>query len=237
MMPDMCRHAENKKVLMVLTSTTAYPDGSPTGWYLPEAAHPHSEFEKAGYSLTYCSITGTAQVDPSSIDATKEDEICVKYLSSKPFGETQMKLEDAEATDYDVIFFVGGFGTMWDFPDSKAVQESIKKMWDSGKIVAAVCHGPCALYNVKLDDGSYLVAGKEMTGFTNGEEDAVQKYAMVSKPQGPGSNEDVLKERGAEYKDGGVFQVNICQSGNLFTGQNPPSAGPLAQAIVKALSS
>lgn len=91
--------------------------------------------------------------------------------------------------------------------------------------------------NVKMDDGSYLVAGKEVTAFTNGEEVAVSKLDVVSKPSGPGSCEDILGPVcGATFKDGGVFQANVCVSGNLFTGQNPPSAGPLAEAIIKHLS-
>jgi len=228
----------SKKVLMVLTSVDKFPDGSATGWYLPEAAHPYYKFIEAGYSVVFCSISGTAVVDPSSISATKEDAECVKFMADESLVKatsSHAKLSEVDASGFDVVFFVGGFGTMWDFPESAAVQETIKQAWAQGKVVAAVCHGPCALFNVTLDDGTYLVAGKDVTAFTNGEENAMSKYDVVSTPSGPGSCEDVLSQRGATFHDGGVFQPKVCVSGNLFTGQNPPSAGPLAAAIVAAL--
>merc|ERR1719183_2889189 len=115
---------------------------------------------------------------------------------------------------------------MWDFPESDAAQKIIVSMYEAGKTVAAVCHGPIVFKNVKLADGSALVAGKEVTGFTNAEENVVGKYDVVSEPSGPGSCEDALAKAGGVFKDGGVFQANVCISGNLMSGQNPPSAGP-----------
>lgn len=101
-------------VLMVLTSVEKFPDGSPTGWYLPEAAHPYYKFKEAGYDVTWASIGGTALCDPSSIDATKEDAECVKFAAEEMAKTTnQAKLADVDASTYDVLFFVGGFGTMW----------------------------------------------------------------------------------------------------------------------------
>ena len=227
-----------KSILMVLTSVDKFPDGSATGWYLPEAAHPYYKFVEAGHSVTFASISGTSNCDPSSIEATKEDGECVKFLGDAALVQAttkQAKLADVDVSKYDVIFFVGGFGTMWDFPDSPEVQKAIETTWKASKIVACVCHAPCALMNVKID-GKYLVEGKELTGFTNEEEVAVGKLETVSKPTGPGSNEDVLTARGATFKDGGAWAANVVQSGNLFTGQNPPSAGPLAVAINKAIA-
>jgi len=223
------------RVLMVYTSVSKFPDGEPTGWYLPEAAHPYYKFLEAGWSVDFCSISGTTNLDPSSIEAFKEDAECVKFMKEVKV-DVIPKLGDTDASGYDVLFFVGGFGTMWDFPDSPDVQAAIKAQWNAGKIVAAVCHGPCCLFNVKLDDGTYLVAGKEVTAFTNGEEVYCSKMETVSTPSGPGSNEDVLPTRGATFKDGGVFQPNVCVAGNLYTGQNPPSAGPLAAAIIKSFA-
>ena len=95
---------------------------------------------------------------------------------------------------------------------------------------------PHCVANVKKTDGSYLVSGKNLTGFTNGEENAVSKYEVVSEPSGPGSCQDLLSERGANFSDGGVFQPNVVVDGNLLTGQNPPSAAPLADAINKMLA-
>jgi len=214
----------------------------PTGWYLPEAAHPYYKFVEAGAKVTFCSISGTALCDPSSIEFAKDDEICTKFYadeSLKAQTSKQPKLADMTVTDFDVLFFVGGFGTMWDFPDSPDVLAAIKTMYATeGKIVAAVCHGPCCFFNAKLEDGTPLVKGKEVTGFTNGEENYCSRYETVSKPTGPGSCEDVFGELGAKYQDGGVFKEKVCvgEPGKLYTGQNPPSAGPLATEILKALA-
>ncbi|KAJ8612704.1 hypothetical protein CTAYLR_008961 [Chrysophaeum taylorii] len=222
------------KILMVFTSVSKYPDGSPTGWYLPEAAHPYEKFIAAGHAVDLVSISGTTTCDPSSIEATKEDASCVKFLAEVK-TEVLPALATVDVLTYDCIFFVGGFGTMWDFPQSPAVQAAILKLWTAGKIVAAVCHGPCALMNVVVD-GEPLVKGKEVTAFTNAEENVMNKYDAVSKPTGPGSCEDVLGGLGATFKDGGVFKPMVCVAGNLYTGQNPPSAGPLADEINKALA-
>lgn len=129
------------------------------------------------------------------------------------------------------MFFAGGFGTMWDFPEDADVQRIAKDMWSAGKIVSAVCHGPCALANVKLDDGTYLVAGKTVAAFTNAEEDAVSRREKI-----PFTCEDIMKERGAKYTQGGVFEAHVAVDGKLITGQNPPSAKATAEAIIAALA-
>ena len=201
-----------------------------TGWYLPEAAHPHTVFTEAGFELTYASIKGgEAPVDLGSIDATKDDEECVKFLESGVHKST-VALSTCNAADYDAVFYVGGFGTMWDFPDSPDVHKVTADMWTKGGVVGAVCHGPCALVNVKLEDGSYLVAGKKVAAFTNEEEDAVSRRDKV-----PFTCEDKFKEIGAEFVDGGAWACNVVVDGKLVTGQNPPSAKKAAEEIVALL--
>jgi len=229
-----------KKVLLVCTSVSQFPDGSATGWYLPEAAHPYQVFIDAGIEVTWASIAGgEAPCDPGSVDASAEDAESMafwnnKELVAKTSGATG-KLDDFKAEDFDGIFFAGGFGVMWDFPDSAVAQKLIVEFYEAGKPTAAVCHGPIVFKNVKLSDGSVLVAGKEVTGFTNAEEEAVGKTEVVAEPSGPGSCEDVLTAAGATFKDGGVFQANVCIAGALITGQNPPSAKPTAEAVVAAM--
>lgn len=229
-----------KKVLLVCTSVDKFPDGSPTGWYLPEAAHPYQVFKAAGLEVTWASIAGgEAPCDPGSVEASAEDAESMAFwndkdLIAKTSGATG-KLDDFKAEDFDAVLFAGGFGVMWDFPESEAAQKLIVAMYEAGKPTAAVCHGPIVFRDVKLSDGSVLVAGKEVTGFTNAEEEAVGKTEVVAAPSGPGSCEDVLAAAGATFKDGGVFQPNVCIVGALMTGQNPPSAKPLAEAIVAAL--
>ena len=117
------------------------------------------------------------------------------------------------------------------FPDDPDIQRIAAAMWESGKVVSAVCHGPCALVNVTLSDGSKLVAGKEVAAFTNDEEDAVSRRTIV-----PFTCEDKFMEVGASYTKGGVFAAHVAVAGKLITGQNPPSAKPVAEAVVAALA-
>jgi len=228
--------AGKKTILMVLTSHDKLGEsGKQTGWYLPECAHPYDAFKKAGFQMTFASPKGgLAPVDEGSIDASKEDKSCMDFHSGtetkKLITETKL-LKDMKATDFDAIFFVGGFGTMWDFPDDPDVQRLAKEIYENGGVVSAVCHGPVALVNVKLSDGSLLVKDKEITAFTNAEEDAVKCKEVV-----PYTCEDKFKEQGSKFSDGGVFQANVKVDGRLITGQNPPSAGACAEAVVKALA-
>jgi len=224
-----------KSVLMVLTSNDVLGEtGEQTGWYLPEVAHPHQVFTEAGFKLTYASIKGgVAPLDIGSIEASP-DESSQKFYKDEAcmqLTKTTISIDEAKAADYDCIFYAGGFGTMWDFPESKGSARLAGEIYDKGGVVAAVCHGPSALINVKTQDGTLLVKGKKVTAFTNAEEDAAKKRDVV-----PWTCEDKLKELGAEFVDGGVFQESVQVSERLMTGQNPPSAEPLAKAIVKFLS-
>ena len=222
------------KALLVLTSNDVLGDtGKKTGWYLPEAAHPHHKLVEAGVTCIFASPKGgAAPVDAGSIDL--KDEVNAKFWngSGKALTEKTAKLSDCSAKDYDVVLFVGGFGTMWDFPDDKDVQRLAKEVYENGGVVSAVCHGPCALVNVKLPSGEFLVAGQDVTAFTNAEEDYCKMREIV-----PWTCEDKLKERGAKHVDGGVFKPQVCfgRGGRLITGQNPPSASPLGDAIVAQL--
>jgi len=222
-----------KKIVMVFTNHDKMGDtGKPTGWYLPEAAHPYEVFKEAGFEIVFASPKGgVAPLDPGSVDASKDDKIAMAFNDNKELmglTQTTIPLKDIQASEFQAVFFVGGFGVMWDFPDDENVQRVAKDMYQKDGVVSAVCHGPVALLNVKLDDGSLLVKDKDVTAFTNAEEDAVQCRTVV-----PYTCEDKFNEIGAKFSDGGVFQPNVKQTGRLITGQNPPSAGPCATAVVK----
>ena len=111
-----------------------------------------------------------------------------------------MKLADCKSWDYDCIFFAGGFGTMWDFPDNPDIHRLVREMYESYRIVAAVCHGPVALLNVKLSNGEYMIKGASIAAFTNDEEDAMQRREIV-----PYTCEDKCKENGGIHKKAGIF--------------------------------
>ena len=128
--------------------------------------------------------------------------------------------------EYAAIYFPGGHGTMWDFPDSAAVQAAVLRMYERGKVVAAVCHGPAALVNVRLSDGRYLVDGKTVAAFTDEEERAVEKDDVM-----PFALSSILEKRGATLKSSGNFEAAVAVDDNLVTGQNPASAEGVGEAI------
>lgn len=241
-----------KQVLIVLTSTTAYPDGSPTGFWLGEATHPYFEFVKSGWEVTFASVGGSALADEASLAdldaetaafwADEEKKALLEKApklgfttpineeTGEPGEEAPVPTEEYVAK-YDAVYFCGGYGTMFDLPACEPAVALVKAMYEAGKVVAAVCHGPIILSGIVMGDETKLLAGKECTGFTNLEEAAQGKYEVVSKDSGPGSCEDTMREAGGLFKDGGVFKPNVCVAGNLMTGQNPPSAGPLAVQV------
>lgn len=125
---------------------------------------------------------------------------------------------------------------MFDLSDNEISHKLIREFYEGGKIVSAVCHGPIALANVKLSDGSYLVANQTVTGLSNAEEDALQATQFM-----PVLLESVLRDHGASYvKADELFGVKVVTSGaggRLITGQNPPSAGVIGGVLVKAITS
>ena len=187
----------------MLTSHDQLGDtGTKTGWYLPEAAHPYNEFKTAGCKISWASPKGgEAPVDPNSLDMSDAgNKLFWENEETRNMTKNTIKLFDCKSADYDCIFFVGGFGVMWDFPDDPDVHGLCREMYESGKIVAAVCHGPAALLKVKLSNGEYMVKNQTIAAFTNEEEDAMKRRTIV-----PFCCEDVLKENGGFHKSEGVF--------------------------------
>jgi putative intracellular protease/amidase len=223
-----------KRVLMVLTSNDKLGDsGEQTGWFLDECAHPYFVFIKAGFQVTFASPKGG--VAPLSEDSLNlEDDENNQFWGNpklKGLTEKTQKLCNMKSENFDAVFFVGGFGTMWDFPDNEDVQRLAREIYERGGVTSAVCHGPIALANVKLSNGEYLVKGKQVTAFTDEEEDAVKRREIV-----PYTCHTKLAEAGAVMQSSGAWQVNVAVAGNLITGQNPASAKPVAEAVVNALA-
>jgi len=135
------------------------------------------------------------------------------------------------ADDYDAVFYAGGHGPLWDLAEDNNSIALIEKMYTSGKPVAAVCHAPAVLRHTKAPDGSYLIKGKSITGFSNSEEDAVQLSEIV-----PFLLENELKEKGANYSKGEDWHPYEVTDGNLITGQNPASSEPVAKVVLAQLN-
>lgn len=141
-----------------------------------------------------------------------------------------MRPDQVDAADYDAIFFVGGHGTMWDFPDNPELSRIAATNYENGSVAAAVCHVPAALVNVTLSDGTYLVAGKEVAEFTNEEEVAADLTEVV-----PFLLESKMVERGARHTKADPFHPHVAQDGRLVTGQNPQSARGVGEQVVAVL--
>jgi len=223
-----------KKILCVVTSNNVKGNtGIPTGFWLSELTHPLAKFEAAGYETFLASMKGgKPPIDKDSLDFT--DAVNKKFWDDTNFQkkfENTLKLDEVNAKDYDAIFFAGGHGVMWDFPDSAAVAKVTREIYENGGVVSAFCHGPCALVNVKLSNGNYLVAGKNVTGFTNGEEADVQATDIV-----PFLLADKLTERGAIHHAAANWSNNVIVDGRLITGQNPASAAAVGDAVIKILN-
>ncbi|WP_299947548.1 type 1 glutamine amidotransferase domain-containing protein [uncultured Microbulbifer sp.] len=221
------------KVLMVVTNTSQIQGtNKPTGYFLPELSHPYYTFTKAGFDVDFASpLGGYAPVDPRSIDLSDADNKAFynDHGLMNQTGDT-ISISDINPKYYKAIFFVGGHGPMWDFPNSESLQKVTRQIYENGDIVAALCHGPAALINVKLSNGSYLIEGKSVTSFTNEEEDTTGV-----KDKMPFLLETSLIERGAKFKKAPVRKVNVVIDGRLVTGQNPASSYKTAEAVIKLI--
>lgn len=229
----MTKPASNiKPILFVVTSNAVKgATGIPTGYNLAEVTHPLEKLHAAGIRVEFASILG----GDAPLDGLEDmhDPVIAHYWADADFRHAishTLRLNDVDPSRYSAIFFAGGHGTMWDFPDSPAVQKAIREIDAAGGIVAAVCHGPAALVNARCADGSLLVTGKRLAAFTNGEEEEVQSTHVV-----PFLLESTLIERGADHQTAANWADNVVVDGRLITGQNPQSAASLGKALRDAL--
>ena len=222
-----------KPVLFVLTSHKDLGQGhEDSGFYFPELTHPLHVLEEANIATEFVSIKGGL---PPVYGVDLTDPINAHYWNDQTFQDKLKAcpaLSDVNSSNYSAIMYVGGHGTMWDFPESPAVLSITREMYEQGQIVSAVCHGPAALVNVTLSDGSFLVAGKKVAAFTDSEEHAVGMVDAV-----PFLLESTLKQRGALHQASEDWTNNVVIDGTLITGQNPQSAAGVGEAIRDALLS
>ncbi len=215
-----------KHVLFILTNAgTIGPNNRKTGFFFPEVAHPVHEFENAGYAVEFASLDGGT---PPADGYDDSDEASRTFLESKAYARLQRsrKLEEIDVTAYDAVFVPGGLGPMVDMPESPVLKAAIAKAYDANLIVGAVCHGPVALLNVKLDSGDYLIKGKNLTGFSNAEEEI---YAAEDVPF---LLQSALEGQGATFSAAEPWQAHTVVDGRLVTGQNPASGGPVARDMI-----
>jgi putative intracellular protease/amidase len=223
------------KILMVLTSHDQLGDtGRKTGFWLEEFAAPYFVFRDAGVQLTLASPKGgQPPIDPKSDLPEEQTAAMARFkedkAAQKALAET-VRLSDMKSEDFDTIFYVGGHGPMWDLVDNPDSIHLIESFYNSGKPIAAVCHSPAVFHRV-MYQGELLVKGKRVTGFTNGEETAVNLTHIV-----PFLVEDELKRIGGIYEKAADWAPFAVVDGRIVTGQNPASSTTAAKALIEVLA-
>lgn len=223
------------KVLIVLTSHGELGNtGEKTGFWIEEFASPYYFLSDAGVELTLASPKGgQPPIDPRSESPESQTEATKRFNNDPALKDKlahSLKLSDIDVDDYDAVFYPGGHGPLWDLANDTTSIRLIESFYNKRKNIAFVCHAPGALIKVKLPDGTPLVKGKEVTGFSNAEEDGVKLTNIV-----PFLLEDELKKLGASYSKGANWSSYVKKDGLLITGQNPASSEAVAKALLDVL--
>jgi putative intracellular protease/amidase len=232
-----------KRVLIVVAnpavSTTL---GWPVGFWAAELTHPYYELTERGVDVTIASPDGgrvefDAYSDPRDESKWSSDDLISMGFIHTPelmaLLEDTPKLAELDWASYDAIMVAGGLAPMFGFRDHDDLKRAIAYFYETEKPTAAYCHGTSALVDVKLSDGSYLVEGKTITGFSNVEEDYSDGF--VGERVMPWRIEDALRERGANYVQAGLFKAFVVRDGRLITGQQQYSSRKVAQALIEVL--
>lgn len=224
------------KILIIVTNVGVYANSNlATGLWLSELTHLYHAAEERGYAVTIASPKGgDIPVDPESLKHFTLDQTSKRYWNEDSFRKllnNSKRLTEVADEDYDLIYLAGGHGTMYDFPDDLTIQSIIKTQYESGKNVAAICHGVRGLLNVKLSNGEYLIKGKTITGFDWFEETIAGRKKKV-----PFNLEAAIKARGANLKKAFVpMTSNVEVDGHLITGHNPFISKEMAKIVVRQL--
>ena len=220
----------SKRILIIVSNAKVIgPKNRKTGVFLDEVAHPYVEFDTAGYQIDFASLTG--EVPGLDNMEAKDEASNAKFLNEGGWEKMQnnRKLADVDASIYDAIFVPGGLAPMVDMPENELLKKVIAETYERKAIVGAVCHGPVSLLNVKLNDGTFLVKDKNITSFTNEEEN---NYAVADVPF---LLETALTAQGAKFHAAAPWSDHSIADGNLVTGQNPASARGTAQKVIALL--
>jgi putative intracellular protease/amidase len=214
-------------VLFILTSHSKLGNtGKSTGAFLSEFTHPWKVFSEYGMKIEIASIKGGA-VPIDGYDP--DDAINIEFISDANLLkqiEFSKKITQINDKDFNIIFLVGGHGSMWDFSDNEDLHNLLRKHYTSGGIIGAVCHGVAGIADLKMYNEKYFVDGRRVNSFTNDEEMAVGLETVV-----PYLLEGRLIENGAIFEKSPKFTTHVAVDERLYTGQNPQSAYYLAKKI------
>lgn len=224
------------KILMVLTSHDQLGNtGRKTGFWLEELAAPYYVFKEAGAQITLASPKGgQPPLDPKSNEPANQTDQTLRFeadVDATAQLANTVRLDSVNQADFDTVFYPGGHGPMWDLAEDPNSIKLIESFLAANKVIALVCHAPGVLRHVKNPDGTPLVRGKRVTGFTDGEEEGVGLTKVV-----PFLVEDELISLGAKFEKTADWGVYVIRDGLLITGQNPASSGPAAKKLLEALA-
>lgn len=217
------------RVLFAVTSHTGPLGKRPTGAWLSEITQPWHVLRLAGFEIDYASPAGgETPIDPTSAilpSLTKREFATHGELDRLVHAMPSAALDPSR---YDAIFYAGGHGTLWDFPDDPGLKRAAEAIWRRGGVVAATCHGPAGLLELQDERGSRLISGRRATGYSN-----LEERIGLTASKSPFLLEDAMKERGTRYSRSPIpFAPYVVVDGRLITGQNPLSARGVARALV-----
>jgi putative intracellular protease/amidase len=223
------------KILIVLTSHSDLgASGEKTGFWIEEFAAPYYVLADAGVEITIASPKGgQPPVDPKSESSEAQTSATTRFYSDNEAIDQvahTLKLSEVNQADYDAVFYPGGHGPLWDLANDEHSIHLIGDFYSHQKPIALVCHAPAALLKVKDENGEPLVKGKEVTGFSNTEEEAVHLTQIV-----PFLLESELKKLGAKYSKGDDWGSFAKKDGLLITGQNPASSAETARLLLSSI--
>ena len=229
---------KSRKALIVVTnhSDFEHPKAEPTGLWLSELTHFYDVFEAAGIHMDIISPQGgEIPIESRSLAWPMLDKATKKRYEDPTFItllESTKSISDIDLNNYDILYFAGGHGALWDFANNDELNSITRNMFEEGKVVSAVCHGVAALQNVKLSNGDYLIKGKRGTGFPYFDETLAGVKKFV-----PYNLQSALKERGMIYSKAFIpLAGHAVADGRLVTGQNPNSATKAAKMALEVLN-
>ena len=221
------------RALFVLTSHGELGDtGRPTGFHLGETSLPWQKLTEAGHQIDLASVQGGR---PPMVGHDPRQPSEVAFLADESVQaalDSTIAADQVDPSDYRLVYFVGGHGGMWDFRGNSVLHTIARSVYEAGGVVAAICHGPAALVDLELTDGTKLIAGRRLTAFPKVDEalrglDNVVPFCLQS----------ALENNGALYTSGPDKQEHVVTDARLITAQNPASAAGMATSLVKASAS
>lgn len=223
-----------KKILIIATSCEDFGDsGEKTGLWFSELTHFYDIFANDGFEITIASVKGgKIPLDYRSVDDAKQNDDTKKRLEDKDFMSlinNSVAIEQIQDHDFDVIYYPGGHGTMFDLIGNEVINKINNKAFNENKVICTVCHGYCGILDAKNDD--YIIKGKKVTGFTFEEEELVGVDKIV-----PFDAKSEFEKRGAQYlTSDNTFDSFVVVDGKLVTGQNPASTKEAALEVLKII--